>query len=89
MVEMANKDMQEQSFELYFPLGINEAVAYSHQPSLTSPIIQNVRLRDIFEGRARGGQRPGMSKIFETQAGTDRPILKIVNIVNTFIPAEE
>jgi hypothetical protein len=86
---MAEKENRDAVLELYFPMGISEAVAYSHQPALTTPIILNSRIRDVSENRARGGQREGLKKVFDEQVGTDRPVLRIVTIVNTFIPASE
>ena len=80
---MANQD---DTFEIFFPYkGLNETAAYSHQPELTSPLIMNTRVRDFSENRARGGQRLGLSKVFNTQAGSDRPVIKIVQITNTYI----
>ena len=81
---MENKN--EGVLEVYFPYkGLNEMAAYSHQPELTSSLIMNSRVRDFSENRARGGQRWGMSKVFATQAGSNRPVIKIVQITNTYI----
>ena len=85
---MAEKKPAEDTFELVFPIGLNETVAYSHQPPNTSPLMHDVRIRGVFENRYRGGQRPGLKKAFATPAGTDRPVLRILNIVNTYIPPE-
>ncbi len=44
-----------------FPrFGINKGVGTSEQPFATSSEINNVRLYDVLDKRARGGQRPGL-----------------------------
>jgi hypothetical protein len=44
-----------------FPLGgFNAAGAYRQQPPYTSRDLMNVRPRDVFERRMRGGSRPGL-----------------------------
>ena len=83
---MANQNHKEGTQEIFCPYrGLNETAAYSHQAELTSPLLCNVRVRGVSENRARGGQRPGMSKVFATQAGSDRPVIRIVQITNTYI----
>ena len=86
---MADKEPKE-ILEAWFPhKGFSEKMAYKDQPSLTSPLMANLRTKDVEENRARGGQRPGLKKVFATQAGDDRPVLNMVLITNTYIPAEE
>ena len=61
-----------------FPmLGLHKGAAGSNQPSLTSPDMNNVRPIDALDGRARGGQRPGLDKWGAgTQIGaTERPVV--------------
>jgi hypothetical protein len=46
---------------LHFPFGgIHKGGLPSGQPSDTSPDMQNVR--PFYQGRLRGGQRPGLAK---------------------------
>lgn len=79
-------DKADDTHEIFFPAkGLNEMAAYSHQPELTSALLNNVRGRGVFENRGGGGQRAGLSKVFATQAGSDRPVIKIVQVVNTYI----
>lgn len=48
---------------LRFPYrGIDKGRAYSEQQDLTSSNMKNVRPRDSFGKRMRGGQRPGLDK---------------------------
>ena len=44
-----------------FPrFGVNKGVGTSEQPFATSSEMNNVRLYDVLDKRARGGQRPGL-----------------------------
>ena len=65
--------------EFQFPLqGLNKATSIARQPSLTSAYLNNVRPFDVLEGRARGGQRPGLDKWCSTQiGGVEKPIVAI------------
>lgn len=48
--------------QLQFPLlGLNLGRAASDQPYATSFAMSNVRLYDVLDKRARGGQRPGQT----------------------------
>jgi hypothetical protein len=72
--------------ELFFPFsGYALNVAYKNQQLATSPLLLNIRLRDVSENMARGGQRPGMDKAFDEQVGDDQPVLKIITINTTYI----
>ena len=42
--------------------GLHEGGPVSVQPQYTSPDLQNVRVYDVTENRARVGQRPGLKK---------------------------
>ncbi len=45
-----------------FPLlGIHKGRVTSQQPFATASRMSNVRLYDVLDGRARGGQRPGLT----------------------------
>lgn len=47
---------------IQFPLlGIHKGMATPNQPFATSYLMNNVRLYDVLDGRARGGQRPGLT----------------------------
>jgi hypothetical protein len=87
---MADKNTNEAGeLQLFFPFkGLNDAMAYKDQIPLTTPLIANCRVKDVEENRARGGQRPGMSKVFAEQVGSEKPILKIVLCTNTYITPE-
>lgn len=54
--------------------GLNEFASYEGQPSDSTPDCLNVRPFDIFEGRARLGQRPGVVKAYEQQVSASSPI---------------
>ena len=48
---------------LRFPVkGIHKGRAVSQQTPDTSPDMNNMRLFDTLDNRARGGQRPGLDK---------------------------
>lgn len=56
--------------ELLFPLkGLHVGFPTDKQPPSTSPKLQNVRPYDVLDGRARGGQRPGLKKQYSQQIG--------------------
>lgn len=65
-----------------FPLlGKNENWSASTQPALTSPDLLNVRPYDVQDNRARGGQRPGLSKRYAAAIGTNkRPVIALAQI---------
>lgn len=47
---------------IQFPLlGINKGMATAKQPYATVSEMNNMRLYDVLNGRARGGQRPGLT----------------------------
>ena len=70
------------NLEFPFPhQGKDEGWPKSKQPILTSPSLQNVRPFDVYANRARGGQRPGLRKLYSAQIGGDaRPIVAIAQI---------
>ena len=48
--------------QIQFPyLGLNKGRATSQQPFLTTSVMNNVRVYDVIDRRARGGQRPGLT----------------------------
>ena len=64
--------------KLHFPMrGKNTNFAASTNPQFTSPLMLNVRPRDVLENRARGGQRPGFKKAYNQQIGGGDPVVAI------------
>lgn len=56
--------------ELRFPLaGLHQGYSTEAQPELTAFKLQNVRPYDPLSNRARGGQRPGLDKMYSQQIG--------------------
>lgn len=87
---MANENPNEQIVVLTFPVkGYQSSTSFVDQPSLTTSLMKNCRLRDIVEQRARGGQRPGMEKAYSTQIGGEHPIIEMVQVTVTYITPEE
>jgi hypothetical protein len=67
--------------KLRFPMfGVNVNFAASTQPDLTSSDMNNVRPFDVLEERARGGQRPGMRKVYNQNIGNGTPVVKMTQI---------
>jgi len=68
--------------KLNFPIkGIHKGAAGSAQPEFTSPDMNNVRPFDALERKARGGQRPGLSKLYDQQInGIAFPIIAICSV---------
>ena len=49
--------------DFYFPIkGKDANWSVINQPPITSSDLENVRPYDVYENRARGGQRPGLKK---------------------------
>ena len=71
------------NLEFSFPLkGINRNWANSTQPPLTSPELLNVRPRDVSEGRARGGQRPGLNNTDYSSriSSANNPVVELLSV---------
>lgn len=66
--------------ELNFPLkGLHKGAPASKQPPGTSNNLNNVR--PFYDGRAVGGQRPGVDKKFSQQIGAAaNPIVAICSV---------
>lgn len=61
--------------ELQYPLGgLWRRGALQSQPPFTTPGCQNVRPRDVFQQRERGGQRPGISRAYAETLGDDTTV---------------
>ena len=72
--------------KLRFPMnGKNVNFAASTQPDFTSADLCNVRPFDVLEKRARGGQRPGMRKVFTQCIGNGKPVVKMCQITTVEI----
>ena len=54
--------------------------AATTQPQFTSPVLLNVRARDVLEYRARGGQRPGFARAYNQQIGGGDPVVAICQV---------
>lgn len=68
------------SIPLEFPLlGLDDDLAKARQRGGTTPLARNVRSIDPVSGRARGAQRPGMSKFFPDPLG-DGPIQALAGV---------
>ena len=68
--------------EIKFPLsGINKGQAAVDQPQDTSPDMNNVRPYDTLDNRVRGGQRPGLGKLYSQQISNAKmPIVAICSV---------
>ena len=56
--------------KIHFPMrGLNKNWSTSQKPQFTSGRMSNVRPYDVLDDRARGGQRPGLSRHFSQQLG--------------------
>jgi len=66
-----------------FPVkGIHKGGPTSNQPVGTSPDLNNVRLFDVLDDRARGGQRPGLDKwgAGDQIGGAEQPVVAIISV---------
>ena len=68
--------------KLSFPVkGIHKGVAASSQPEMTSPDMLNARPYDVLERKVRGGQRPGLDKLYARQiSDIATPIVAICSV---------
>lgn len=75
--------MPAESMDYTFPLrGINDAWAFGKQPEGTTPDAENVMPFDSLDSRARGGQRPGLSKYYAAQHNGSAAIQRITSITS-------
>ena len=66
-----------------FPIkGIHKGGPTGNQPVGTSPDLNNVRLFDVLDDRARGGQRPGLDKwgAGDQIGGAEQPVVAIISV---------
>ena len=68
-----------------FPVkGLNRNWSFRDQPLLTSPDMLNVRAYDTIGDRVRGGQRPGVDKLYDEQlGGTDGSPIRLLSQVTS------
>ena len=60
--------MPTRAIELVYPLaGLHRGAALQRQPPYTTPDAENMRPRDVFDQRERGGSRPGVTRHFGKQ----------------------
>ena len=84
---MPAKPGQTQLLVLGFPFGgVNEGGAFASQASQTAVRVRNMRTFEPGTDRARGGQRPGLTKI--TSGGTlgVGSVLHICHITSAIAP---
>ncbi|MFW6118862.1 MAG: hypothetical protein ACOC7S_00850 [Planctomycetota bacterium] len=75
---------QRAQIEFPFPLkGIDRHWAYRRQPGLTTPDCLNVRAYGTIEGRARGGQRPGLRARYWLPASAPIRLLAPLTVTQT------
>ena len=68
--------------------GVDRAFGFHQQPPYTTYDARNVRTIDVFDNRARGGVRPGVTKHHATQFGSGNPVRALVKtaIPTTGVP---
>ncbi len=71
------------NLNLSFPFeGVDKGKAASNQSPTTSPDMDNMRVYDTLDNRARGGQRPGLDKWGNgDQIGAaEQPVVCIISV---------
>ena len=72
--------------KIYFPFkGLDKTFSNEETRELMSPIMLNVRGKDVDKNRVRGGQRPGLSKFSSTRIGGDYSIILMKQINTTYL----
>lgn len=68
--------------DLLFPFkGYHKGLGAEKQPANTTPWIQNMRVIDCQDNRFRGGQRPGLQKVYEQQiSGIAVPVIALIAV---------
>ena len=73
---------KESTLDLRFPTGgMDRRFAYKQQPPFTTPDCLNVRPKGVFEGRERGGTRPGLYKAFYDELGSGNEVRMLATVV--------
>lgn len=74
--------------EVPFPLkGLDLSAPAGRQPEGTTGDCLNVRPQDVYQGRQRGGQRPGVSKYIAAQVNGSNAILGMSQLVYALDPS--
>lgn len=61
--------------------GINKGMASADTPVEYSEFMENVRPRDILEGKLRIGSRPGLAKFNEVEIGNEfQPVVAMCQV---------
>ena len=63
--------------------GVDRRQSFQGQPPYTTPEAQNVRPTATFEGRERGGSRPGFEKSHTTQLGSGADVNMLESVTYT------
>lgn len=72
---------KKRTLDVVFPLGgLNRATATNTQPPYATPDCLNVRPFDPFEGRERGGSRPGLVRSHLDRMGSGDPVRMLHNM---------
>lgn len=83
-----NRQLADIPLDLQFPLlGVDDERAYGRQRSGTTADALNVRVFEPGTNRARGGQRPGLSRFFDAQVVGEYPIQCIDHLVTNEVVA--
>lgn len=73
--------MKRSGKRLRFPVGgLVKGTAYQDQPPFTTPDALNVRPTATYEGRERGGSRPGLDKAYPTELGSGNPVRLLAQV---------
>ena len=82
MVKKKNKVSKRErteDLEFIFPFkGVHKGIAVERQEDMYSAYLSNVRPYDVLENKARGGQRPGLEKLFA--ANLNGPVIAMCEI---------
>lgn len=75
---------ETREIELQWPIrGLVRSAAVQRQAPYSTPDCLNVRPRDVFEDRVRGGSRPGLTKAYQEDLGDPIQMLTSVRPVAT------
>jgi hypothetical protein len=73
--------VEKQKVDLQFPVkGVVKGSAYGNPQQQISPYAMNVRPFEVFEGRARGGSRPGFERLALAPSTGPCRLLSTVNV---------
>lgn len=73
--------MKKRLLDLKFPTGgLDRRFAYRGQPPYFTALCDNVRPRDVYDERARGGSRPGLVKVAQEELGSGAPVRMLAEV---------